>query len=127
MAKPSASPHDSGRQLRPATAAATETARYDTLDAIAWYEGNSGGRSHPVKGKSPNPWGLYDMLGNVWDFCWDVVGSTSAELAGCRHCVLRGGQALGPAADVRAAVRAPVGRMIAGVTIGFRPARSVPR
>ena len=41
--------------------------RYGDLDAIAWYKGNSNGRTHEVATKLPNAWHLYDMLGNVWE------------------------------------------------------------
>jgi formylglycine-generating enzyme required for sulfatase activity len=51
----------------------------DNPNEIAWHVNNSGGQSHVVGGKKPNALGIYDMSGNVWEFCSDCFGTYSAS------------------------------------------------
>ena len=48
------------------------------IDEVAWYYDNSGGMTHPVKTKAPNELGIYDMTGNVYEWCSDWYGDYSS-------------------------------------------------
>ncbi|MCH9687668.1 MAG: formylglycine-generating enzyme family protein [Deltaproteobacteria bacterium] len=94
--------------------AGTQQARYgENLDEIAWYAGNSRGQTHLVGEKLPNPWGLFDMLGNVREWCFDGMRGYAdrarrdpvGSLATGGYRVNRGGAWGGGVRHVRAAFR----------------------
>jgi hypothetical protein len=79
--------------------AGTTGATYGPLDSIAWHFGNAEHRPHPVGEKAPNPWGFYDMLGNVWELCQDWYSEKRQLRAG------RGGSYFNTRKSCRAAAR----------------------
>jgi formylglycine-generating enzyme len=92
------------------------------LDSIAWYRANSAQSVHPVGQKQPNAWGLYDMIGNVWEWCWDVF---DPEVYGS-YRVFRGGGWLDPPWNCRASCRRKSHPTFNIDDLGFRLARSLP-
>ncbi|MBW7475322.1 formylglycine-generating enzyme family protein [Paenibacillus oenotherae] len=100
--------------------AGTAGYRYGELDAIAWYKENSGGSVHEVGQKEPNAWGLYDMLGNVWEWCWDLYDE---EVYGS-YRIFRGGSWAEVARGCGATCRRRSHPTFRIEDLGFRLARS---
>ena len=61
------------------------------VNAVAWYVENSSGRTHSVKTKQPNELGIYDMSGNVWEWCQDYWRVDYNGDYDYNYCVVRGG------------------------------------
>jgi formylglycine-generating enzyme required for sulfatase activity len=104
------------------------------LDAVAWYAANWGGETHPVGQKRPNGWGLYDMLGNVWEWCQDWHGADYYKTSPAvdprgpesgKFRVVRGGSWLSPPSCLRAPFRLGFGPGDRFHFLGFRCVREV--
>jgi formylglycine-generating enzyme required for sulfatase activity len=100
------------------------------LEEYSWYINNSEKKTHPVGQKKPNKWGLYDMHGNLWEWCQDlkneypsgaVINPTGPSKGLLRVC--RGGSWRNYAGGVRSAYRDYVSPSRGDNFIGFRIVR----
>ncbi|EJQ44368.1 hypothetical protein IEE_02558 [Bacillus cereus BAG5X1-1] len=94
---------------------------YGELKEIAWYNENSDGHIHEVGGKEPNAWGLYDMLGNVWEWCYDLYD----EKVYGSYRIFRGGSWAEGARGCGATCRRRSHPTFHIDDLGFRLARSI--
>jgi formylglycine-generating enzyme required for sulfatase activity len=99
------------------------------LDAYGWHTGNAAGNDPPVGAKKPNPWGLYDVHGYLWEWCTDT-GTDSYEKAprdgsadksgAAKERILRGGSWKDTAAKLTSSFRRAASKSIRDDAVGLR-------
>ncbi|MBP5463899.1 MAG: SUMF1/EgtB/PvdO family nonheme iron enzyme, partial [Treponema sp.] len=86
------------------------------VGSVAWYSVNSGSKTHEVKGLAPISAGIYDMSGNVWEWCWDLDSSS--------YRVFRGGSWDNSDSDCEVSSRSYTNPDYRGRYYGFRVVRN---
>ena len=118
-----------------AARAGTTTPYYGPLDDIAWYNKNAGDKFHPVGQKKPNAWGLFDMLGNVNEWCEDLYFKMQYSrkpddphkgASDGRYRVMRGGSWFHSAKSLRVSTRFSFHPEDGGEIVGFRCVKNIP-
>jgi formylglycine-generating enzyme len=104
-------------------------------DEVAWFGSSrrrEGQRTYQVKGKSPNGWGLYDMSGNVWEWCWGDMREYNAEdkidpigANDTGYSICRGGSNYLDARQTRCSYRMRYAISYRSLFVGFRVVRSI--
>ena len=96
------------------------------LGQYAWYRGNSNGQTHPVGEKLPNPYGLYDILGNTWEWAGDIYGAAqhnNGDEGNDDHVFCGGSWSNSFDYHVASACSVAYKEIIRDVNIGFRCAK----
>jgi len=98
----------------------------ECLSEYAWYKDNSNNHTHPVATKQPNEWGLYDMIGNVFEWCWDKYDPNITSIY-CDHITrghYYGAYDDAPISRLASDIRKNAGASFANKVLGFRICRT---
>jgi formylglycine-generating enzyme required for sulfatase activity len=104
------------------------------LALAGWFSGVAENETHPVGKKTPNAWGLYDMHGNAWEWCWDLYGDYGSGTqmdpefsTSDAPRIFRGGCWFNDAGGYWSALRNKAAPSYTGNCLGFRVVRSSPQ